>query len=91
MYSEVYGTEIKIDYNQVDGFNRYPSDIMAEYNQCIEEGLDIEKQKALFESVAAMENGEMKTKVMERMDWMTCRSAYDRSLPRSCTLPCDCL
>lgn len=65
MYSEVYGTEIKIDYNQVDGFNRYPSDIMAEYNQCIEEGLDIEKQKALFESVAAMENGEMKTRMSE--------------------------
>ena len=65
MIAKIYDTEIKIDYNHVDGFNRYPSDIMAEYNQSIEEGLDIEKHKALFESVAAMESGEMKERMSD--------------------------
>ena len=63
----MYDIEIKIDYNQVDGFNRYPSDIMAEYQQSIEEGLDIENHKEFFESVAAMENGEEKTKLSDRI------------------------
>ena len=62
MFLKIYNTQIKIDYNQVDGFNRYPSDIRAEYNQCIEEGIDVEKHKAVFEDVAAMKNGEEKTR-----------------------------
>ena len=62
MFAKIYDTEIKIDYNQADGFNSYPSDLMIEYNQCIEEGLDVEQYKELFESVAAMENGAEKTK-----------------------------
>lgn len=62
MFAKAYDTEIKIDYNQIDGFNSYPSDLMIEYNQCIEEGLDVEQYKELFESVAAMKNGAEKTK-----------------------------
>ena len=48
MFSKIYDTEIKIDYNQPDGFNRYANDIMQEYNQSIEEGLDLEKHKSFF-------------------------------------------
>ena len=62
MFAKNYGIEIKPDYNQVDGFNRYPQDIMLEYVQSIEEGLDIEKHKDFFASVAAMEPSEEKTK-----------------------------
>ncbi len=65
MFAKIYDTEIKIDYNNIDGFNRYPSDIMAEYNQSIEEGLDIEKYKDLFQSVAALPNGETKTRLSD--------------------------
>ncbi len=65
MFAKIYDAEIKIDYNHVHGFNRYPSDIMAEYNQCIEEGIDVEQYKDLFESVAALKNGEMKTKMSD--------------------------
>ena len=67
MFAKIYDTEIKIDYNQVDGFNRYPNDIMAEYQQSVEEGLDIEGQKELFLSVAAMENGEEKTRMSDKI------------------------
>ncbi len=65
MFAKIYDTEIKIDYNQVDGFNRYLGDIMAEYQQSMEEGLDVEKHKALFESVSTLENGEIKTKMSD--------------------------
>ena len=45
MFSKVYNTEFKIDYNNIEGLNRYPQDLLQEYNQCIEEGLDVEKYK----------------------------------------------
>ncbi len=67
MLAKIYDTEIEIDYNNVHGFNRYPSDILAEYNQCIEEGLDVEKHKEFFESVAAMENGEEKSRLSDKI------------------------
>ncbi len=58
MFAKIYNKEIKIDYNNVDGFNRYPTDLKTEYIQSVEEGLDIEKYKSLFDSVADMPNGE---------------------------------
>ena len=48
MFSKIYNTEIKTDYNHADDFTRYHKDIMAEFNQSIEEGLDLEKYKSLF-------------------------------------------
>ena len=60
-------SEIKIDYNQADGFNRYLDDITTEYNQSVEEGLDIAEHKEFFSSVAAMENGEEKAKLSDRI------------------------
>ncbi len=65
MFAKNYGIEIKPDFNHVDGFNRYPQDIMGEYKQSIEEGLDIEEYKDLFEAVAALEPGEYKTKLSD--------------------------
>ncbi len=65
LFAKIYNTEIKTDYNNIEGLNRYPQDIMAEYNQSIEEGLDIEKYKAVFEAVAALEPGEYKTRMSD--------------------------
>jgi len=65
MFSKIYNTELETDYKNAEGFNRYTDDIMAEYNQCIEEGIDVEEYKALFESVAAMKNGAEKTKMSD--------------------------
>lgn len=56
MFAKIYNTEIKPNYNNKEEFNRYLNDIIAEYNQSMEEGLDLESQKAFFEEVAAMEN-----------------------------------
>lgn len=65
MFLDTYGTEFKIDYNNVDALNRYPSDIMAEYNQSMEEGLDVKKYKPLFEAISEMENGEFKKRLSD--------------------------
>ena len=65
MFAKIYNKEIKIDYNHVDGFNRYPSDLKTEYVQSVEEGLDIEKYKGLFDAVSAMPNGEYKTRMSD--------------------------
>lgn len=87
MFIKIYDTEMEIDYKNVDSLNRYPSDIMAEYNQSIEEGLDLEKHKALFESVAAMDDGEMKTR-MSDLIFETVINADMRS-DYSYNEPCD--
>ncbi len=65
MFAKIYDKEIKINYNNADGFNRYPSDLMTEYVQSMEEGLDIEKYKALFEAVSELQNGEYKTRMSD--------------------------
>ena len=65
MFAKIYNTEIKMNYDNTEEFNRYPNDIMAEYNQSMEEGIDVEKHKALFEAVAAMESGEIKNRMSD--------------------------
>lgn len=65
MFAKAYNAEIKIDYKNDDWFNRYHSDLMKEYVQSVEEGLDVEKYKDLFESVSALEDGEIKKKLSD--------------------------
>ncbi len=50
---------IKPDYEKIDGCEFYPADIMCEYKQCIDEGLDIEKYKELFEAVSRLPHDEI--------------------------------
>ncbi|MBQ3603483.1 MAG: ADP-ribosylglycohydrolase family protein [Clostridia bacterium] len=57
--------KIKIDYNNADGFNGYSSDLMKEYVQSVEEGLDIEKYKAVFEAVSSLKNSEYKARLSD--------------------------
>ncbi len=45
---------IKPNYEKIDGCEFYPADIMVEYKQSIDEGLDIEKYKELFEAVSKL-------------------------------------
>ncbi len=50
---------IKPNYEKMDGCEFYPADIMVEYKQCIDEGLDIEKYKELFEAVSKLPHDEI--------------------------------
>ncbi len=87
MFAEIYNKEIKIDYNHVDGFNRYPADLKTEYIQSVEEGLDIEKYKSLFDAVAALPYGEYKTRMSDIIYEMVInskiRSGYKYNEPSS--------
>lgn len=65
MFAAIYNKEIKIDYNHIEGFNRYPDDLKTEYIQSVEEGLDIEKYKNLFGAVSDLPNGEHKTRMSD--------------------------
>ena len=67
MFAKIYGTEIKPDYNNPAGFMRYLDDILAEYNQCIEEGLDVEKYRPFFEAVAELSNCERKVQLSDEI------------------------
>lgn len=76
MFSKSYNTELKTYYNNVDDFNRYPNDIMAEYKQSVEEGLDIEMHKELFESVSKMENGATVGSILGMRGGIACINEY---------------
>lgn len=65
MFAKIYDSNIKIDYNNVDALNNYHNELMKEYVQSIEEGLDVEKYKSLFETVSALENGEYKSRMAD--------------------------
>lgn len=65
MFAKIYDSKIKIDYNNIDGLNRYPQDLMTEYIQSVEEGLDVEKYKGLFEEISKLQPGEYKTRMSD--------------------------
>lgn len=65
MFAKIYNTEIKSEYKNIDDLNRYPQDLQTEYIQSMEEGLDVEKYKGLFDAVSALEPGEYKTRMSD--------------------------
>ena len=65
MFAKIYDTEIKPDYNNTEALIRYPQDLLTEYIQSTEEGLDVEKYKSLFEAVSALEPGEYKNRLSD--------------------------
>lgn len=54
-------TNISPDYKEIDGWELYDADLPVEYTQCLDEGLDVAPYKSLFEAVAALPSGEIKT------------------------------
>ena len=54
------GKKLQKSYAYMGWWESYPRDIMTEYRQSIEEGLDIEEYKDLFEVVSKMPDNEAK-------------------------------
>ncbi len=52
-------------YDNLNSWELYSEEMRTEYQQSIEEGLDIEKYKGLFEEVAKMPRGEIKEKMAD--------------------------
>ena len=55
--------KVKKDYENMHGWEFYPEAVMVEYEQSIEEGLDIEQYKELFELVSRMPKNEIKAQL----------------------------
>ncbi len=51
---------MKKDFGKLKIWDNYANDIMTEYEQCIDEGLDVEQLKPLFEAVKELPDGEIK-------------------------------
>ena len=58
-----YNKVMKPQYASIHDWEFYTSDILTEYQQSIEEGLDIETYKDVFESVSRLPKGEIKKKI----------------------------
>lgn len=54
---------IKPNFENKHYWEHYSAEIFNEFTQCIDEGLDIEKYKEIFQAVANLPSGEMKTKM----------------------------
>lgn len=58
-----YNKEIKPRYSSMHDWEFYTSDILTEYQQSVEEGLDIEAYKDLFEAASRLPKNEIKKKI----------------------------
>ena len=56
-------TEIKPQYDQLHEYEFYPVNLLTEYQQCIDEGLDMEAYKDVFTAVYYLPNDEVKKKL----------------------------
>ena len=56
---------LKPQYQSVHVWESYASNLITEFNQSVEEGLDIEAYKEVFQSVSLLPNGEIKKKLSD--------------------------
>ncbi len=59
------GNEMKPDYAKIHEWELYSKSLRYEYMQCLEEGLDIEQYKPLFEAIQALPADEYKEKMAD--------------------------
>ena len=58
---------IRPDYTSIHPWENYAADLMVEYQQSIEEGLDVEIYRSLFEAASAMPEGEAKQQIADAL------------------------
>lgn len=60
-----YDKKIQPEYESIHDWESYSSELLVEYRQSIEEGIDVTQYKALCEAVAKMPKGEQKEKMAD--------------------------
>ena len=58
-------TELKPNYEAIHQWEAYSENMLTEYQQCLEEGLNVVPYRDLFEAIAKMPKGEIKAKLGE--------------------------
>lgn len=61
-------------YKDLENWDSYCHDILTEYAQCVDEGLDVEKYKALFEAVASLPKDEIRKKMTDTLFEAVCNA-----------------
>ena len=74
-------TEIKPQYDQLHEYEFYPVNLLTEYQQCIDEGLDIEAYKDVFQAVYYLPNDETKKKLGDALFEKVCSAKQRENYP----------
>ncbi len=74
-------TECKPQYDQLHEYEFYPVNLLTEYQQCIDEGLDIEAYKDVFTAVYYLPNDEVKKKLGDALFEAVCRAKQREGYP----------
>ena len=79
---EMQGTaKIKPQYESITKWESYSANLLTEYQQCIDEGLDVENYKDVFTSVSKLPNNEMKVKMGDVLFDMVCNAKRMEEYP----------
>ncbi|MBQ8768377.1 MAG: ADP-ribosylglycohydrolase family protein [Oscillospiraceae bacterium] len=73
--------ELKPQYDQLHEYEFYPVNLLTEYQQCIDEGLDIEAYKDVFTAVYYLPNDEVKKKLGDALFEAVCRARQRENYP----------
>ncbi len=69
------------DYAGMDVWESYSKDLLRDYRQSIEEGLDVERYKSLFEAVAQMPDDENKDRIADVIFDIVCNAPTVEGYP----------
>lgn len=73
--------EIKPQYDQLHEYEFYPVNLLTEFRQCIDEGLDIEAYKDVFSAVYYLPNDETKKKLGDALFQKVCSAKTREGYP----------
>ena len=73
--------EIKPQYDQLHEYEFYPVNLLTEFRQCIDEGLDIEAYKDVFSAVYYLPNDETKKKLGDALFEKVCSAKKREGYP----------
>ena len=73
--------ELKPQYESLHEYEFYPVNLLTEYQQCIDEGLDMEAYKDVFTAVYYLPNDETKKKLGDALFEAVCRAKQREGYP----------
>ena len=73
--------DIKPQYDKLHEYEFYPVNLLTEYQQCIDEGLDIEEYKDVFTAVYYLPNDETKKKLGDALFQKVCTAKMRENYP----------
>lgn len=73
--------KVKPDYENIHDWEFYASDVLCEYSQCIDEGLEVEEYKELFDAVSKLPKSEIKSDLGDVIYKIVCSAKIAEDYP----------